>query len=151
MVVIRVYLRHRRTLVTREDRLLYNLNIYLMKTLRNHVQLIGFLGQNPEIIEFENGGKLAKCSLATNDYYKNAQGERVEETQWHQVVAWGTAAEIMEKFVKKGQEIAVSGKLTHRSYEASEGDIRYITEVKVSEVLLLSKKQVSVDPLLTDH
>ena len=110
-----------------------------MSTLRNKVQLIGNLGNDPEIINLENGRKLAKFSLATNDNYKNAKGEKVTDTQWHNVIAWGKAAEIIEKYLVKGNEVAVEGKLTSRSYEDKDGIKRYITEVTCSELLMLGK------------
>ncbi len=114
-----------------------------MNTLRNKVQLIGNLGSNPEIISFENGNKLAKLSLATNDYYKNAKGEKVEETQWHSLIAWGKTADIIEKYVSKGQEIAIEGKIITRSYETKEGEKRYRTEIQVNELLMLGNKEVA--------
>lgn len=114
-----------------------------MNTLRNKVQLIGNLGSNPEIISFENGNKLAKLSLATNDYYKNAKGEKVEETQWHSLIAWGRTADIIEKYVSKGQEIAIEGKIITRSYETKEGEKRYRTEIQVNELLMLGNKEVA--------
>ena len=92
-----------------------------MSTLRNKVQLIGNLGNNPEIITLESGKKLAKISIATNETYKNAQGEKVTDTQWHNVVAWNKTAEIIEKYLQKGSEVAVEGKLTSRSYEDKDG------------------------------
>ncbi|MEO9532730.1 MAG: single-stranded DNA-binding protein [Crocinitomicaceae bacterium] len=113
-----------------------------MNNLRNKVQLIGNLGQAPEIISFENGNKLAKVSLATNEYYKNSKGEKVQETQWHSITAWGKQADIFEKYIKKGQEIAVEGKLVTRSYETKEGEKRFRTEVQVSEILMLGGKEV---------
>ena len=112
---------------------------YLMNTLRNKVQLIGNLGSDPEIINLESGKMLAKFSIATNESYKNAQGEKITDTQWHNVVAWGKTAEIVEKFVTKGKEIAIEGKLTSRSYETKEGEKRYITEVVCNELLMLGK------------
>lgn len=110
-----------------------------MNTLRNKVQLIGNLGKDPEVINLEGGSKLAKFSLATNESYKNAKGEKVTDTQWHNVVAWGKTAEIAENYLKKGNEVAIEGKLVNRSYETKEGDKRYITEIKCSELLMLSK------------
>ncbi len=110
-----------------------------MNALKNKVQLIGNLGQDPEIITLENGNKLAKFSIATSDSYKNAGGEKVEDTQWHNVVAWGKLAEIVENYAGKGKQVAVEGKLTHRSYETKEGEKRYITEVRCNEFLLLGK------------
>ena len=108
-----------------------------MNTLKNRVQLIGNLGNDPEVIQTESGKKRAKFSLATNENYKNAQGERTTETQWHQIVAWNKTAEIIEKFATQGKKIAVTGKLTNRSYEDSKGQKRYITEVVAQEILLL--------------
>jgi single-strand DNA-binding protein len=112
-----------------------------MNNLRNKVQLIGNLGQAPEIISFENGNKLAKVSLATNESYKNAKGEKVTETQWHSIIAWGKQADIFEKYIKKGQEIAVEGKLVTKSFETKEGEKRFKTEVQVSEILMLGAKE----------
>lgn len=110
-----------------------------MNTLRNRVQLIGNLGNDPEIITLESGRKLAKLTIATNETYKNDKGEKVIDTQWHQLVAWGKSAEIVEKYVTKGKEIAIEGKLAHRSYEDKNGEKKYITEVVISELLLLGK------------
>ena len=111
-----------------------------MSTLRNKVQLIGNLGNNPEIITLESGKKLAKISIATNETYKNAQGEKVTDTQWHNVVAWNKTAEIIEKFVQKGSEVAIEGKLTSRSYEDKDGAKKYITEIVCNELLMLGSK-----------
>lgn len=110
-----------------------------MNAIKNRVQLIGNLGQDPEIVNMENGGKLAKFSIATSETYKNAKGEKVEDTQWHNIVAWGKTAEIVENFLTKGKQVAVEGKLIHRSYETKEGEKRYITEVKCNELLMLGK------------
>jgi len=110
-----------------------------MSTLRNKVQLIGHVGNDPEIKTFDGGKKLAKLAIATNESYKNEKGEKVEETQWHNLVAWGKTAEIIEKYVVKGKEIAIEGKLTHRSYEDKNGEKRYVTEVVIDEDLLLGK------------
>lgn len=110
-----------------------------MNALRNKVQLIGNLGQDPEIVNLDNGGKLAKFSVATNEIYKNNKGEKVTDTQWHNVVAWGKTAEIVENYLAKGNEVAVEGKLVHRSYENKEGEKRYITEIKCNELVMLGK------------
>jgi single-strand DNA-binding protein len=114
-----------------------NLKPYLMSTLRNKVQLIGNLGNNPEIITLDSGRKLAKFSIATNESYKNSQGEKVKDTQWHNIVAWNKTAEIIEKYLEKGNEVAIEGKLTSRTYETKEGEKRYVTEVVCSELLML--------------
>lgn len=108
-----------------------------MNALRNKVQLIGNLGMDPEVKSLDGGKKLAKMSLATNESYKNAQGEKVTETQWHNLVAWGKTAEIAEKFLNKGSEVVVEGKLIHRNYTDKDGVKRYVTEVEVSELLLV--------------
>jgi len=110
-----------------------------MSTLRNKVQLIGNLGNDPEIINLESGKTLAKFTIATNESYKNAEGEKVTDTQWHNIVAWGKTAQIIEKYVAKGKEVALEGKLTSRSYETKEGEKRYVTEVVANEILMLSK------------
>ncbi|WP_034893461.1 single-stranded DNA-binding protein [Gillisia sp. Hel_I_29] len=110
-----------------------------MSTLRNTVQLIGHVGNDPEIVNLESGKKLAKFSIATNESYKNAKGEKITDTQWHNVVAWGKTAELIENYVPKGKEVGIEGKLTSRSYEDKEGVKRYITEVVCNELLLLGK------------
>lgn len=111
-----------------------------MSTLRNTVQLIGHVGQEPEIVNLESGKKLAKFSIATNEFRKNAKGEKTTETQWHNIVVWGKTADIVEKFVVKGKEIGVEGRLNNRSYEAKDGSKRYFTEIICSELLLLGKQ-----------
>lgn len=111
-----------------------------MSTLKNHVQLIGNVGQEPSITNLENGKKVARFSLATNEYYKNAKGKKTQNTEWHTVVAWGKTAEIIEKYAGKGKEIGVSGKLKSRSYEDNKGVKRYVTEVVADEILLLGIK-----------
>lgn len=112
-----------------------------MSTIKNKVQLIGNLGNNPEIVTLESGKKIAKFSIATNESYKNAQGEKVTETQWHNIVAWNKTAEIVEKYCEKGKEVAIDGKLTSRSYDDKDGIKRYVTEIVVNEILLLGGKQ----------
>jgi single-strand DNA-binding protein len=111
-----------------------------MYALRNKVQLIGNLGGKPEVKETENGKRLAQFNIATNETYRNAKGEKVTETQWHRVIAWGKIAEIAERFLDKGKEVAIEGKLVNRSYTDKEGNKRYITEVQVNELLLLGAK-----------
>ena len=106
--------------------------------MKNRVQLIGHVGQEPEIKNLESG-RVANFTIATNENYTNAKGEKVEQTEWHRVVAWGKVAELIEKYVTKGKEIAIEGKLTHRSYDDKDGNKRYITEVVANELVLLSK------------
>jgi len=111
-----------------------------MYALKNKVQLIGYLGHAPEIKVTKNGKKLAQFSIATNESYRNTRGEKVTETTWHNLVAWGKIAGIAEKYLNKGSEIAVEGKLISRSYADKDGVKKYITEVQVNELLMLGKK-----------
>jgi len=111
-----------------------------MNTLRNKVQLIGNLGKDAEVVNLDSGKKLVKFSIATNEVYRNAKGEKITDTQWHNVVAWNKTAEIIENYTSKGSEVAVEGKLTTRSYEAADGSKKYITEIVCNEVLLLGNK-----------
>ena len=110
-----------------------------MNAMKNRVQLIGHVGNEPEIKTFDGGKKLANLTIATNDTYRNDKGDKVEQTEWHKVTAWGKTADIIEKYVTKGKEVAIEGKLTHRSYEDKNGQKRYITEVIVNEILLIGK------------
>ena len=106
-----------------------------MNNLKNSVHLIGHLGKDPEVRTFEDGRKLAKVTIATKDTYKNANGDKVIETQWHNLAAWGKTAELMEKLLSKGNEIAIQGKLTHRTYEDKEGTTRNFTEIIINEFM----------------
>ncbi len=107
-----------------------------MYALKNKVQLIGNLGNAPEVKTTESGKKLARFSVATNESYRNANGEKVTETTWHNLVAWGKVAEIAEKYLTKGKEVAVEGKLINRSYTDKDGNKKYVTEVEVNEILM---------------
>lgn len=111
-----------------------------MSTLKNHVQLIGNVGQEPTITNLDSGKKVARFSIATNENYKNDKGEKVQTTDWHTVVAWGKIAEIVENYVGKGKEIGITGKLKSRSYEDKDGIKRYVTEIEANEILLLGSK-----------
>jgi single-strand DNA-binding protein len=111
-----------------------------MKDLRNRVQLIGNLGMDPEVKEFEGGRTMAKFSLATTQSYNNAKGEKVKDTQWHNLVLWGKLAETAGKYLKKGAEITAEGKIIYRSYEAKDGQTKYITEIVVSDFIMMHKK-----------
>jgi single-strand DNA-binding protein len=112
-----------------------------MNAIKNKVQLIGNLGNAPEVKTLDNGKKLAKMSIATNETYKNAKGEKVTETQWHNLVAWGKTADIAGQYLNKGSEVAIEGKLVTRSYTDKEGNKRYATEVIVNELLILGSKK----------
>ena len=110
-----------------------------MNKLRNKVQLIGRLGQDPEIVNLESGKKLAKFSLAINENYKNANGEKVESTQWHTISAWGATATLIEKYLSKGQEVAIEGKLNNKKFEDKTGTTRYVTEIVANEIQMFGK------------
>ena len=111
-----------------------------MYSLKNKVQLIGHLGNAPQVKETESGKKRASFSIATNEIYRNAKGEKVTETTWHNLVAWGRVADIVEKYLNKGSEIAIEGKLISRSYTDKSGIKKYTTEVQVNELLMLGSK-----------
>ena len=111
-----------------------------MSTLRNKVQLIGNIGNEPKITNLESGNKVARFSMATNEYYRNAQGEKVQSTQWHYVVAWDKKADIIEQYTHKGKEVAIEGKLISRSYTNEMGVKCYVTEIVATEILLLGSK-----------
>src|SRR5690606_20057545 len=116
------------------------LNSYVMSNMRNKVQLIGRLGIDPEMKNFDNG-QMARMSVATTDQYRNAKGEQVEDTQWHNVIAWGKTAEIAGKYLRKGQEVVINGKLETRQYDDKDGNKRYITQVVCNELLMIGKKE----------
>lgn len=112
-----------------------------MTAIRNQVQLIGNLGKKPEMKDLGNGKQLVTFSLATSDYYLDNKGERKQQTQWHNCVAWGKTAQIIDKYLDKGSEIALNGKLVYRQYEDKEGNKRYITEVVANEILMIGGKK----------
>lgn len=111
-----------------------------MNAVRNKVQLIGNLGQDPDVKTIADDKKVAHMNVATNETYRNASGEKITETQWHNVVAWGKLAEISEKYLRKGSEVVIEGKLVNRQYTDKQGVKRYVTEIQANEVLILTKK-----------
>jgi len=117
-----------------------------MNNLKNTVQLIGNLGRDVELKEISNGSKVAKFTLATNDFYKNNKGEVIKETQWHSIVAWGKTAETMAKILKKGSSVVLQGKLVHRTYEDKDGNVKYTSEVKVNEFINMTKPETEAVP-----
>ncbi len=112
-----------------------------MSNMRNSVRLIGNLGQDPEIRTFDSNKKLAKFSIATNESYKNEKGEKVEETVWHNLIAWDRTAGVVEKYLTKGSEVAIEGKITNRTYTDKEGTKRYVTEIVVNDLLMIGGKK----------
>tara|TARA_R110002072_G_scaffold9348_7_gene45611 strand:- start:27 stop:365 length:339 start_codon:yes stop_codon:yes gene_type:complete len=111
-----------------------------MKNLRNNVQLIGNLGAAPDVKTLENGKTVARMTIATKEKNTNQKGEKITATSWHQLVAWGKTAEIAEKYLQKGSQIAIHGKLSNRSYENDKGETKYICEVLVNEIQMLGGK-----------
>ncbi len=112
-----------------------------MYALKNKVQLIGNLGNKPEVKSTESGKKMATFSMATSEVYRNTKGERVTETQWHRLVAWGKLAEIAEQYLDKGKEVIVEGKLVNRSYTDKDGIKRYVSEVQLTELVMPGARQ----------
>lgn len=112
-----------------------------MYAMKNKVQLIGNLGNDPDVRTTDAGKKWARFSVATNESYRNAKGEKVTETQWHSLVVWGKLAELAEKYLHKGREIAIEGKLVNRNYTDKDGNKKYVSEVQVNELLLLGEKK----------
>jgi single-strand DNA-binding protein len=105
----------------------------------NRVQLTGNLAKDPEIKSFENGGKLARFSMATNEEYTTRKGEKSTDTQWHFISAWGKVAEHVEAELKKGSFVSVDGRLVTRNYTDKSGQKKYITEIVANEVTLNQK------------
>lgn len=115
-----------------------------MNALRNKVQLIGRLGQDPKIITFDEGKSKVNFSVATNESYRDNEGDKVERTQWHEIVAWGPLSEIIAQYLKKGSEVAIEGRLHYRTYDDKEGNTRYVTEIVAKDLLMLDKKPAEV-------
>lgn len=108
---------------------------------RNHVQLIGHLGQDPEFYNGADSKNVAKFSMATNHSYKDSNGNRVTKSEWHNIVIFGSLADIVQKYVKKGSNVLVHGSLRTRSYESKEGHTKYTTEIVASDILFMDNKQ----------
>ncbi len=111
-----------------------------MKTLINKVQLIGRLGKDPQILEFSNEQKSARFALATNEIYTRKDGGRTQRTQWHQVVARGATALLVEKILRCGQEIYLEGRLVNRSWKDKNGQMRYTHEILLEEFYLTHRQ-----------
>lgn len=110
-----------------------------MNNLRNSVRLTGRLGNDPEFRTFESGKQNATFSMATSETYYNKDGEKVTNTEWHNIVVWGDLAELVSKYLKKGIEVSIEGKLTKRSFER-EGETKYVTEIMMREFLSHGEK-----------
>ncbi|HOC47731.1 MAG TPA: single-stranded DNA-binding protein [Bacteroidales bacterium] len=108
-----------------------------MNALRNKVQLIGRLGQDPEIKTLESGKKVARFNLATNESYKNSEGAKIDETTWHSIVVWNGLAELTSKYLTKGKEVCIEGRISYRSYTDKNGIQRNVTEIVASDMVML--------------
>ncbi len=106
----------------------------------NKVILIGNVGNDPEVKYIKEDVPVAKFSLATSDSYKNKDGERVKNTEWHNIVVWRGLAKVVENYVKKGSKLYIEGKLTHRKYE-KDGQTKYFTEILCKELTMLDSKE----------
>lgn len=112
-----------------------------MNSLRNRVNLIGNLGQNPETKKLDSGKKVAHFTLATSDDYKNSEGQKIKETTWHNIVAWNGLAELAGNYLKKGSQVAVEGRIVYRSYEDKNGATKYITEIVINDLMMLKSQK----------
>ncbi len=120
-----------------------HLNTKVMNSLRNKVMLVGNLGQDPEIRTLETGNKVVNFTLATKDNYKNSEGQKINETTWHNIVAWNGLAEIASRYLKKGNEVFVEGRIVYRTYEDKKGTTRYVTDIVLNDLLLLRSGRAS--------
>jgi single-strand DNA-binding protein len=122
-----------------------------MNSLINKVQLVGHLGTDIEVRKFDSGSIKASFRLATTENYKDAQGNKKEETQWHNIIAWGKQAEILEKYVSKGSELMLEGKIAYRNFETKEGEKRYITEIEVRDFKLMNNNKSQNQPITVEE
>ncbi len=113
-----------------------------MRAIRNSVQLIGNLGRDVEVFTFDSGNKKASFTMATSEYYTNKEGEKAQDTQWHNIVAWGKTADLMSALLEKGTQVLVKGKIVNRSYEDKEGNKRFVSEVVANEFMKITKKEL---------
>lgn len=114
-----------------------------MKNL-NKVMLIGHLGKDPEVKYLDGNNVVANFTIATTESYTGKDGNRVDQTEWHNVVAWRKLAEICEKFLKKGSFVYIEGSIRTRSWEDKDGNKKYTTEILAQDLVLLDKKESSV-------
>ena len=109
--------------------------------IKNHVQLIGHVGNTPEVKELASNKRMAKFSIATNESYKDTSGSWVNKTEWHNIVVWGKQTDLVQKHIHKGTELAMTGKLTTRQWEDAAGQKRYTTEIILNEFALVGQRK----------
>lgn len=107
----------------------------------NKVILVGNLGKDPEVKTLENGAKVANFTLATSETYKNRDGQKVTQTEWHNIVLWRGLADIADRFLKKGNQVYIEGKIRSRSWDDKDGNKRYITEVQGDNLTMLGGRR----------
>lgn len=130
-----------------EINLMCNLKLTTMNKIKNRVFLIGNLGQDPETRKLESGKRVSRFTLATNDTYKNNEGQKVTETTWHNVVVWNRLADFAARYLKKGGQVVIEGKITYRSYEDKTGVMKYFTEIVADELLSINGMRSSGTPV----
>jgi single-strand DNA-binding protein len=113
----------------------------------NKVILLGKLGKDPEVRTISSGKKVANFSLATNETRKDKNGDKITETEWHNIVVWGTAAETVEKYLKKGSQIFIEGKIKYKSYDDKDGNKKYITEIQSEKFQFVGGKKENSSPV----
>ena len=113
-----------------------------MRAIRNSVQLIGNLGRDVEVFTFDSGNKKASFTMATSEYYTDKDGEKAQDTQWHNIVAWGKTADLMSALLEKGNQVLIKGKIVNRSYEDKEGNKRFVSEIVANEFMKITKKEL---------
>lgn len=111
-----------------------------MMNIKNHVQLVGRLGANPEVKMLDNGNKVARFSIAVTESFTNKKGEKVTDVQWHSIIAWGNLAGIAERILQKGTQVTVDGKLLNRSFTNKEGQKKSVTEIVANELMVFQQK-----------
>jgi single-strand DNA-binding protein len=105
----------------------------------NKVILIGNLGKDPEVFSFDTGVKKVTFSLATTEIYRNKEGQDVEQTEWHNIVVWRSLADIAEKFLRKGSQVYIEGRIRYRTYE-KDGQKKYITDIEADNINMLGAR-----------
>lgn len=108
-----------------------------MNSLKNKVILVGRLGQNPETKTIEGNKKVTHFTLATDDSYRNTDGQKISEATWHNITAWNGLADVADRFLKKGVQVAVEGRIVYRSYEDKKGVTKNLTEIVLNDLVLL--------------
>lgn len=116
----------------------------------NQVQLIGAVGNDPDVRTLQGGAKVASFNLATTERFKDRDGNRKEDTEWHSIVVWNNKAEFVEKYIRKGNNLFVSGKLRTRKWTDKDNNVRYSTEIVADNIQMLDRKPKNQSPIDED-